>query len=72
MNGKDCKYCNTSLLEIENEGLKCDECSKYVHFNCLERGGTPGSLHGDIFFDFTCKYCTNTDNETFNRYKVSW
>lgn len=72
MNGEKCGYCNGDLIEIENEGLECDECSKYVHFDCLERGGTPGSLYGDIFFDFTCKLCSNTSRETFKRQNMTW
>lgn len=72
MANKYCKYCEKSLEEIENEGLQCSLCSKYVHTNCLHTRGTPGSLQGDVFFDFNCKECSETGDEVFNRQKISW
>lgn len=71
-NNDKCKKCQEEIEEIENEGLLCSTCSQYVHVNCLDDKGTPGSLHGDIFFNFTCKECSKTSNEMITRDKISW
>lgn len=72
MESKECKYCDKLLIDIEEEGLKCMKCAFPIHIKCLQRGSVPGGLHGDVFYEFTCKECSETNLETFSRDKMPW
>ncbi|XP_049828609.1 cysteine-rich protein 2-binding protein-like isoform X1 [Schistocerca gregaria] len=52
--------------------LTCNVCRKNVHPNCLSAGRLPGSLLGDVFFDYTCSDCSFWKTEEFWRQKLSW
>ncbi|KAF5303333.1 hypothetical protein FQA39_LY10072 [Lamprigera yunnana] len=67
-----CKYCETPIDDFDSRSLQCLECNKYVHIKCLKRGAVPGGLVGDVFFQFTCCYCSNMDLEQFIRDKMPW
>lgn len=69
---ENCKYCEKSLVDCEDEGLQCSSCSNNVHIRCLKRGAVPGGMNGDVFFTYTCQECSESSTEIFVRDKLSW
>ncbi|XP_057334386.1 cysteine-rich protein 2-binding protein [Microplitis mediator] len=68
----NCKYCTQLCDPYENPNLICISCNEPVHVRCLRRGGVPGGLIGDVFFDLTCVECHPLHEETLIRQKISW
>ncbi|XP_074115874.1 ada2a-containing complex component 2 [Cotesia typhae] len=67
-----CKYCSQTCDPYDNPSLKCLNCEASIHVRCLRRGGIPGGLIGDVFFDLTCQECHPLGEETLVRQKMSW
>lgn len=67
----NCFYCQINILRTEDY-LTCTLCGLDFHIKCLKRPGTPGDFLNDIFFDFTCIFCSSDGKEVFVRHKLGW
>lgn len=67
-----CKYCNVITENAFDDSLQCSSCEQFVHTKCLRRGAVPGGLMGDVFFQFTCQECSDSDLEVFIRDRMPW
>lgn len=69
---ESCKYCFELCNPYEKPGIRClGMCSRKIHVKCLNRGGVPSPLTGDVFFNLTCKECSPS-GEVLTRDKLSW
>lgn len=67
-----CKYCLHPVITFIQDWFKCIACEGKVHDHCLKRLSTPGGIHGDTYFYFTCIDCSESDSEILEREKMSW
>lgn len=67
-----CKYCSNPVVLLTSDWLKCNDCEDIIHSSCLKRLSTPGGLQSDVFFQFTCFYCSPDGSEILIREKLSW
>ncbi|XP_034946363.1 cysteine-rich protein 2-binding protein [Chelonus insularis] len=68
-----CKYCGDPCDPYIRPALLCSgECVQKIHVRCLKRGGVPGALVGDVFFELYCTECSPLKTEIINRGKLSW
>lgn len=61
-------YCGENITASM---LKCTNCEKLFHGDCL-KNGRPSNFKGDVFFDFTCADCSETGKEIFKRKPMNW
>uniref|UniRef100_A0A1B0CCW6 Putative n-acetyltransferase n=1 Tax=Lutzomyia longipalpis TaxID=7200 RepID=A0A1B0CCW6_LUTLO len=65
-----CIKCHQNVVNTEH--LKCKRCERNIHRLCLALG-TPGDLHGDVFFEMICSQCNlPSRKEVFTRKKLPW
>ncbi|XP_012273471.1 cysteine-rich protein 2-binding protein [Orussus abietinus] len=68
-----CARCGKICDAYENPALTCaGDCGRKIHVTCLSRGGVPGSLVGDVFFELHCVNCNSFREETLVRKKIPW
>lgn len=67
-----CKNCEQQCDPHNKPALRCNECSKKIHIECLKRGSVPVSFVGDVFFDLTCSHCSPFGDDTVLRNKMPW
>ncbi|OWF51734.1 cysteine-rich protein 2-binding protein-like [Mizuhopecten yessoensis] len=64
-------YCGEKDIEADTPNLVCARCRGNFHLECL-KSGSPSSLVGDVFFDFTCSKCGERHEEVVERMKMQW
>ncbi|XP_033737802.1 cysteine-rich protein 2-binding protein-like [Pecten maximus] len=71
MEEKGICYCGEKNIEADIPTLVCARCRGNFHLECL-KSGSPSSLVGDVFFDFTCAKCGEKHEEVVERMKMQW
>lgn len=70
MNSLQCVKCQ-DLIEDPNEdtAVFCmGDCQKVAHVRCLNGN----NLLGDVFYDYHCSQCSETNKETIVRSNLPW
>jgi len=70
-NSVECKYCKHFDKIKTLDMYECQRCKKYAHYKCMKIM-KPSTLQGDYLFEYDCRECSFTKEDTLMRAKLNW